>query len=46
MKGGINVSIIKNEIPILEFDTDYQSVIMPNHEKLDLQLPRKAVFAF
>lgn len=40
------MSIFKNEIPILEFDTDYKSVIMPNHEKLDLHLPRKAVFAF
>ena len=40
------MSIIKNEIPILEFDTDYKSVIMPNHDKLQLKLPRKAVFAF
>ena len=40
------MSIIKNEIPILEFDTDEKSVIMPEHEKLDLTLPRKAVFAF
>ena len=38
--------IIKNEIPILEFDTDKASVIMPTHENLDLNLPRKAVFAF
>ena len=40
------MSIIKNKIPILEFDTEYKAVIMPNHEKLDLHLPRKAVFAF
>ncbi len=40
------MSIIKNEIPILEFDTEYTSVIMPNHENLNLNLPRKAVFAF
>ena len=38
--------IFKNEIPILEFDTDKTSVIAPTHEKLDLKLPRKAVFAF
>ena len=38
--------IIKNEIPILEFDTDPSAVIMPNHENLDLNLPKKAVFAF
>lgn len=38
--------IIKNEIPILEFDTDATAVIMPTHEKLDLNLPKKAVFAF
>lgn len=38
--------IIKNEIPILEFDTDCEAVIMPIHESLDMRLPRKAVFAF
>ena len=38
--------IIKNEIPILEFDTDASAVIMPTHEHLDLNLPKKAVFAF
>ena len=38
--------IIKNEIPILEFDTDASDVIMPTHEHLDLNLPKKAVFAF
>ena len=40
------MSIIKNEIPILEFDTDRTAVINPTHEKLDLKLPRKCVFAF
>ena len=40
------MSIIKNEIPILEFDTDIEAVIMPQHEKLDLKLPRKAIFVF
>lgn len=40
------MSVIKNEIPILEYDTDKNAVIMPNHENLDLQLPKKAVFAF
>ena len=40
------MSIIKNEIPILEFDTDTNAVLMPTHENLDLKLPRKAVFAF
>lgn len=38
--------LMKNEIPLLEFDTDPGAVIMPTHEKLDLQLPAKAVFAF
>ncbi len=38
--------IIKNEIPILEFDSDTSAVIMPTHESLNLQLPEKAVFAF
>lgn len=40
------MSIIKNEIPILEYDSAKQAVIMPNHENFDLELPRKAVFAF
>ena len=40
------MSIIKNEIPILEFDTDRTAVIDPTHEKIDLTLPKKCVFAF
>jgi len=40
------MSIIKSEIPILEFDTEENSVIDPTHEKLDLKLPKKCVFAF
>ena len=40
------MSIIKNEIPILEFDTDQTAVFSPTHEKLGLTLPKKCVFAF
>ena len=40
------MSIIKNEIPILEFDTDKTAVLNPTHENLDLRLPRKCVFSF
>lgn len=40
------MSIIKNEIPILEYDTDPSAVIMPGHEGFDMVLPEKAVFAF
>lgn len=40
------MSILKNNIPILEFDTEASEVITPTHEALDLQLPRKCVFAF
>ena len=40
------MSIIKNEIPILEFDTEQTAVISPMHEGLDLKLPKKCVFAF
>lgn len=40
------MAIIKNEIPILEYDDNQFSVLMPNHEKLNLKLPKKAVFAF
>lgn len=40
------MSILKYEIPILEFDTEKTAVIDPTHEKLDLKLPKKCVFAF
>ena len=40
------MAIIKNEIPILEFDTEQVAVINPTHEKIDLKLPGKCVFAF
>lgn len=40
------MSIIRNEIPLLEFDTEQTAVINPTHEKLDLKLPEKCVFAF
>lgn len=40
------MSIMKNEILILEFDTDTTAVIMPTHEHFPLELPRKAVYAF
>lgn len=40
------MSIIKNEIPILEYDSDPNGVIIPNHEHIPMILPRKAVFAF
>ena len=40
------MSIIKNEIPILEFDSEQSAVINPTHERLDIHLPKKCVFAF
>lgn len=40
------MSIIKNEIPILEFDSEQVAVINPTHENLYLHLPEKCVFAF
>lgn len=40
------MSILKNGIPILEFDSEQTAVINPTHEKLNLKLPRKCVFAF
>lgn len=40
------MTIIKHEIPILEYDTAADAVLMPGHERLALQLPKKAVFAF
>lgn len=38
--------IQKHAIPILEFDDNPQAVIMPNHEGLDLQLPKKCIYVF
>ena len=38
--------IQNHAIPILEFDDNPQAVIMPNHEGLDLQLPKKCIYAF
>ena len=40
------MSIIKNEIPILEFDTEKDAIINPTHEMLNIKLPQKCVFAF
>ena len=40
------MSILKNEIPILEFDSVQTAVIDPGHENLGLHLPKKCVFAF
>ena len=40
------MAIIKNEIPILEFDTEQTAVLNPTHERLGLNLPEKCVFAF
>jgi len=40
------MAIVKNEMPILEYDDSPISVIMPDHEKLKLKLPEKVVFAF
>lgn len=39
------MGIIKNAIPILEFDTEQTAVISPVHENLQLNLPKKCVFA-
>ena len=46
MRDKERMSIIKNEIPILEFDTDRTAVINPTHENLELRLPKKCVLAF
>lgn len=40
------MAIIKNEIPILKFDTEQTAVLNPTHENLGLNLPKKCVFAF
>ena len=40
------MTLFKNEFPILEFDDRKDAVINPNHEGVDLKLPRKCVYAF
>ena len=40
------MSIQKNKFPILEYDDDPKAVIMPNHEGLNVKLPKKCVYAF
>lgn len=40
------MTIHKNDLAILEFDDAYESVIEPNHEGLDIKLPKKCVFGF
>ena len=38
--------IIKNEIPLLEYDGSSLEVITPDHDCKDLKLPEKCLFAF
>lgn len=40
------MSILKHDIPILEFDAAKVAVLNPDHEQLGLNLPSKCVFAF
>lgn len=40
------MSVITHEIPLLEYDDGQGAVIMPDHERLELHLPKKAVLAF
>lgn len=40
-----SMSILQNEIPLLEFDTDKNAVIMPDRRHIAAQLPPKAVLA-
>ena len=40
------MTIYKNNIPISEYDDSKKSIIMPDHEKLQLKLPKKCLFTF
>ena len=40
------MTLFKNEYPILEYDDRNEAVINPNHEDLDLKLPKKCVYVF
>ena len=39
------MAVFKNEIPILEFDTEQSAVIVPGHHS-DYKFPQKAVMLF
>ncbi|MBQ2314333.1 MAG: nucleoside phosphorylase [Treponema sp.] len=38
--------LIKNEIPLLEYDMENEALVVPTHENMDLKLPQRCVFAF
>ncbi len=40
------MAIQKHELPILEYDASPSAVIQPDHERLAMRLPERAVFAF
>lgn len=40
------MTIFKNQYPILEYDDSEESIIMPDHENLELNLPQKCLFTF
>ena len=44
-KGKLDMAIFKNQIPILEFDTEPSAVIMPGHHS-NYNFPQKAVMLF
>ena len=39
------MALVKNELPILEYDTEQKAVIMPGHHS-DYQFPERAVMLF
>ena len=38
--------MIKNDLPILEYDPDKTAVLMPEHDNITVRLPEKVIFAF
>ena len=40
------MAILKNEIPILEYDTCSLEILKPDHSMAGLQLPEKCVYPF
>lgn len=40
------MSVIKNEFPILEYDTDEKAIVLPEHDNMNVKLPERAVLAF
>ena len=40
------MTLVKHEIPLLEYDDDKDAVVSPRHENLPIALPERAAYVF